>query len=235
MWALQALTAGRGIRAVARLFEGDPHTVLAWLGEAAAPRQAFSHHMLHDVRVTQVPLDELSALRRAVTAGAGSEAAALQRLARSPRWVWVAMDPVSQVLRALDGGARTLAMAPRVVHPVAQGPAPGCVPLCLPDGFTAYATALVTPSDEWGHPARRPAAAPFLTPRGRPLPQRGYAQVIKTVRRRRRGRVTQRVVCGTLDAIQQVLAAQGGRARPPSSSASTSPSASLGPRWGGAS
>jgi hypothetical protein len=42
-----------------------------------------------------------------------------------------------------------------------------------------------------------------------PLPQLRYAQVIKTVRRRRLVRVTHRVVFGTLEAVQQVLAAQG--------------------------
>jgi hypothetical protein len=42
-----------------------------------------------------------------------------------------------------------------------------------------------------------------------PLPQLLYAQVIKTVRRRRLVRVRHRVVCGTLEAVQQVLAAHG--------------------------
>jgi hypothetical protein len=40
-----------------------------------------------------------------------------------------------------------------------------------------------------------------------PLPELLYAQGIKTVRRRRLVRVRQRVVFGTLEAIQQVLAA----------------------------
>jgi hypothetical protein len=42
-----------------------------------------------------------------------------------------------------------------------------------------------------------------------PLPQLLYAQVIKTVRRRRLVRVRHRVVFGTLEAVQQVLAACG--------------------------
>ena len=52
---------------------------------------------------------------------------------------------------------------------------------------------------------RRPAAQP----RWIPLPQLLYAQVIKTVRRRRLVRVSHRVVFGTMEAIQQVLAACG--------------------------
>jgi len=42
-----------------------------------------------------------------------------------------------------------------------------------------------------------------------PLPQLLYAQVIKTVRRRRLLRVHHRVVFGTLEAVQQVLTARG--------------------------
>jgi len=42
-----------------------------------------------------------------------------------------------------------------------------------------------------------------------PLPELLYAQVIKTVRRRRLVRVRHRVVFGTLEAVQQVLAACG--------------------------
>ena len=69
MWAVGALAEGLGIRAVARVFEVDPNTVLQWLVEAAEQLQAFSQYFLHDVRVTQVQLDELYALLSAVKAG----------------------------------------------------------------------------------------------------------------------------------------------------------------------
>ena len=66
MWAIGALAEGLGIRAVARVFEVDPNTVLHWLVEVADHAAAFSQYFLHDVRVTQVQLDELFALRSAV-------------------------------------------------------------------------------------------------------------------------------------------------------------------------
>jgi IS1 family transposase len=209
VWAVGALAEGLGIRAVARVFEVDPNTVLAWLVEAADHLQAFSHYVLHDVRVTQVQLDELYALLRAVKAGDVSEAAALHRLARSPRWVWAAIDPVTKLLLTLDVGDRTLAMAQRVVHQVVQVLAPGCVPLFLTDGFKEYATALLTHYGQWVQPARRQAAGPAPKPRWMPRPRLLYAQVIKTVRRRRLVRVRHRVIFGTLEAIQQALAACG--------------------------
>src|SRR2546428_235783 len=77
---------------------------------------------------TQVQLDELFALLSAVKAGQVSTAKAIERLERSPQWVWVAMDTESKLLLALDVGDRTLAMAQRVVHQVAQVLAPDLCP-----------------------------------------------------------------------------------------------------------
>jgi IS1 family transposase len=170
---------------------------------------AFSQYFLHDGRVTQVHLDELFALLSAVKAGEVSDAEAIQRLSRSPHWVWAAIDPITKVLLTIDVGDRTLAMAQRVVHQVVQGLAPGCVPLFLTDGFKEYTTALLTHSGQWVQPARWRAQGPTPTPRWVPLPGLLSAQVVKTVRRRRLVRVQHRVVFGTLEAVQQVLAACG--------------------------
>src|SRR2546430_2224288 len=92
VWAVGALAEGLGIRAVARVFEVDPNTVLQWLVEAAEQLQAFSQSFLHDVRVTQVQLDERFALLSAGKAGELSEPEAITRLSRSPHWVWAALD-----------------------------------------------------------------------------------------------------------------------------------------------
>jgi IS1 family transposase len=206
---IACLAEGLGIRGTARVFEVEANTVLQWLIEAAEQLRAFSQHFLHDVRVRQVQLDELFALLSAVKEGAVSEAEAIERLERSPRWVWVAMDPESKLLLALDVGNRTLAMAQRVVHQVVHGLAPDCAPLFLTDGFWEYLTALLTHYGQWVQPPRRQAHGPAPKPRWRPLPQLLYAQVVKTVRCRRLVAVQHRVVFGTLAAVQQVLAACG--------------------------
>jgi transposase-like protein len=52
VWAVGALAEGLGIRAVARVFEVDPNTVLAWSLEVADHAAAFSQYFVHDVRVT---------------------------------------------------------------------------------------------------------------------------------------------------------------------------------------
>jgi len=191
------------------VFEVDPNTVLAWLVEAADQLQAFSRYFLCDVHVRQLQLDELYAVLSALKDGEISETEALTRLSRSPHWVWAAIDPVTKLLLTLDVGDRTLAMAQRVVHQVVQVLAPGCVPLFLTDGFTEYTTALLTHYGQWVQPVRRRAQSPVPKPRWMPLPGLLYAQVVKTVRRRRLVDVQHRVIFGTLGAVQQVLAAHG--------------------------
>jgi IS1 family transposase len=203
------MVQGLGIRGTARVFEVDPNTVLQWLVEAAEQLRVFSQHFLHDVSVRQVQLDELFALLSAVKAGEVSTAAAIERLEQSPQWVWVAMDPESKLLLAIDVGDRTLAMAQLLVHHVAQVVAPDCAPLFLTDGFREYMTALLTHYGHWVQPSRRQATGPTPKPRWMPLPQLLYAQVVKTVRRRRLVRVRHRVVFGALEAVHQVLAACG--------------------------
>jgi len=146
---IACLAEGLGIRGTARVFEVDPNTVLQWLVEAAEQLQAFFRHVLHDVRVRQVQLDELFALLSAVKEGEVSEAEAIERLERAPRWVWVAMDPESKLLLAINVGDRTLAMAQHLVHSVAQVLAPDCAPLFLTDGFREYLTALLTHYGHW--------------------------------------------------------------------------------------
>src|SRR5262249_14847470 len=154
-------------------------------------------------------LDELFALLSAVKDGTVSAADAIERLERSPHWVWAAMDPESKLLLTIDVGDRTLAMAQRVVHQVAQVLAPDCAPLFLTDGFREYLTALVTHYGHWVQLPRRQATGPAPKPRWMPMPQLLYAQVVKTVQRRRLVRVQHRVVFGTLETVNAVLAPLG--------------------------
>jgi transposase-like protein len=165
VWAIAALAEGLGMRAVARVFESDPNTVLGWLVEAAEHVEAFSRYHLHDLHVEQVQMDELFALLSAVKQGEVTEALAIKRLSRSPHWVWIAMDPVCKLILTIDVGDRTLAMAQRLVHQITQVLAPDCAPLFLTDGFREYVTALVTHYGRWIQPERRQGTGRWPTPR----------------------------------------------------------------------
>jgi IS1 family transposase len=206
---MACLAEGLGIRGTARVFEIDANPVLQWLGEAAEQLEAFSAYFLHELQIKQVQLDELYAVLSAVRDGHSSEAEASERLSRSPHWVWSAIDPESKLLLRVQVGERTLMMAQAMLHQLTQLLAPGCVPLCLSDGYPHYLTAIVTHFGRWVQPPRHQTTGPAPKPRWTPLPALLYAQVIKTTRRRRLVRVSHRVVFGTLEAVQQVLAACG--------------------------
>jgi hypothetical protein len=206
---LACLAEGLGIRATARVFEVDPNTVLHWLVEAAEHLRAFSAYFLCDLHVEQLQLDELYAVLRDLKAGEISDDEAIERLERSPYWVWTAMDPKSKLLVVVDVGTHTLAMAQRVVHQLVEVLALGCVPLFLTDGLKDYGTALLTHFGHWMQPERRQDKGPMPKPRWIPLPELFYAQVVKTMRRRRIVEVKHRVVFGTQLAIEQSLAACG--------------------------
>jgi IS1 family transposase/transposase-like protein len=209
VWAIAALAEGLGIRAVARVFETDPNTVLRWLVEAAEHLEAFSHYHLRDVYAEHIQMDELFALLSAVKEGEISEAKAIKRLSRSPYWVWVAMDPVSKLIVAWDVGPRTQAMAQQLVHQVTRVLAPECAPLFLTDGFREYLIALVTHYGQWVQPERRQAKGPKPKPRWMPLPGLLYAQVVKSYRRRRIVGITHRVIFGAAQTIESILAKRG--------------------------
>jgi IS1 family transposase len=206
---LACLAEGLGIRATARVFEVAPNTVLAWLGEAAEQLRAFAAYFLCDVHVEQLQLDELYAVLRDLNAGLISDDEAMERLERSPDWVWTAMDPKSKLLLVVDVGTRTLAMAKRVLHQLVQVLAPGCVPLFVTDGFKEYRTAILAHFGHWVHPERRQGKGPMPKPRWMPLPELLYAQVVKSYRRRRIVGVTHRVEFGTQLAIEELLSACG--------------------------
>jgi len=72
-----------------------------------------------------------------------------------------------------------------------------------------YMTALLTHYGYWVQPPRRQDKGPAPKPRWMPLPQLLYAQVVKTVRRRRLVRVQHRVVFGSLETVNAVLAPLG--------------------------
>jgi IS1 family transposase len=206
---IACLAEGLGIRGTARVFEIDPNTVLQWLVEAAEQLKAFSAYFLHELHINQIQLDELYVVLKAVRDGDMSAAEAIERLSRSPHWVWTAIDPETKLLLSVQVGEHTLAMAQAVLHQIAQLLAPGCMPLFLSDGYWHYLTAIVTHFGCWVQPPRRQAQGPAPKPRWMPLAALLYAQVVKTMRQRRLVAVKHRVIFGTKAAVEQVLAACG--------------------------
>lgn len=164
---LAGLAEGLGIRATARGFEVSPTTVLQWLVDAAEPLQACTSDFLCDVHVSQRHLDELYAVIRALKPGEISEEQAIKRFERSRHWVWTAMEPVSKLRLAIEGGPRTLERAQRVGQQVVQRFAPTGVPLGLSDGFKSDLPAILGHVGLWHQPERKRAQGPAPKPPSR--------------------------------------------------------------------
>jgi hypothetical protein len=112
VWAMAALAEGLGSRAVARVFEPAPNTIVGWWVEAAAHLAAGSPHFVHDLDVEPGQRDVRCAWRRAGKAGESSERQAIKRLSRSPNGVGSAQDPVYTLIWAVDVGERPRGLTP---------------------------------------------------------------------------------------------------------------------------
>ncbi len=185
------------------MFEVEPETVLAWLLAASEHIEAFTDYLVREVELEQVQMDELFGVIRAVQAGDKSREAAIDQLDRP--WLWTAMDPVSKFWLATEVGPRTTAMAQGlVVHQVVKRLKEGCVPLFLTDGYRGYATALLSHYGQWVSPGKGQRKARWM-----PVPHLHYGQVIKKRVGRRLVSVSNRLVFGSWEGVQQSFAPHG--------------------------
>ena len=199
---LTALAEGLGIRAVARVFEVEPETVLEWLLEAHQHIVAFTDYLVRELELEQIQMDELFGVIRAVQDGEMSREAAIEQLNRP--WLWTAMDPVSKFWLATVVGPRTTQMAQSLVHQVVKRLKEGCVPLFLTDGYQGYKTALLSHYGQWRPPEQGQRKARWM-----PLGQLHYVQVVKKRVGRRLVSVSKRLVFGSWEVVKPCLASQG--------------------------
>ena len=197
---LKALAEGLGIRATARVFDLHPNTVDSWLRQAAGHMRAVTYYLMQNLEVSQVQLDELWALlgRQDVDDKGQKQ--------RAKRWVWTAIDPESKLWLAYVIGDRSQALAQRLVHAVVEILTSDCIPLFISDQWSAYQTALLTHFGHWVQIPRRGNYGRHPKPRWLPLPQLQYAQVVK---KRHKGRVisvTHRLVYGSLEIVERIMA-----------------------------
>jgi transposase-like protein/IS1 family transposase len=200
MRAIVGLCEGVSPRKVARIFEVDKDTVFSWLVEAASHSETVIGYMVHNLHLSQVQMDELYALLNGMREeGEG----------RSCCWVWVATDPLSKLLIAIEVGDRSLDMAQQLVHTVVGRLALGVVPLFLTDQLAAYGKALLAHFGYWVERVSEKSGR--ILHRWMPVEQLQYAQVKKRRRRRKIVAVTTKVVFGTKEAVRAALRTAGHR------------------------
>ncbi len=199
---ITALAEGVGLQAASRIFKVKVETISRWLEEASEHAEAVNNYLLHDLELKQVQLDELWSL-------VGSKEAGETRSARA-RWVWCTFDAEHKLWLNFIVGDRSERNAQLLIHGLTLILAPECIPLFISDGLDAYASALLRHYGEWVNIPRRHKRGRSPKPRFCAVSGLRYAQVVKKRIGRRMVSVKQRVVYGTKEAVEKVIAVSVG-------------------------
>jgi len=120
---LARLAEGLAVSAVVRVTGHTAVPLQRWLTRAACRTARGPTHFLQGLVLTHIQLDEIKARWRD----------------KPPEWWgWVVLAGPTKVIPGLAVGARTLAVAHRVVHRLKAVLAPGCLPVFTSDGLRLY-------------------------------------------------------------------------------------------------
>ncbi len=174
--------------AAARVFGHGPATITTRLARSGEPSAALHHRWFRNLQLRHVQLDELRTRLRSRT---------------HVLWLWLAVDPLTKLIPALQLGTRTQHAAHAVVHDLRQRLAPGCTPVFTSDGLNVYFYALTAHFGQWmagmGRRAQRWQVATSLI----------YGQVRKRYQRRRLVDIMPVMRCGTHQQVRAALQGLG--------------------------
>jgi transposase-like protein len=160
-------------------------TVLEWLRRAAEKAEEINQHLLREVNVTQVQLDELwNFIARKQATAAAPDGESPDESADGRQWVWVSFAPEFRLLLATYVGPRTFQSALHLIQmtaAVVRG-----VPCFFSDGLSSYWPALVAVYHQIKEFARTGKRGRPRKPVLEPHPELVYAQLVK---KKKRGRL----------------------------------------------
>jgi transposase-like protein len=170
-------------------------TVLEWLRRAAEKAEEINQHLLREVNVTQVQLDELwNFIARKQATAAAPDGESPDESADGRQWVWVSFAPGFRLLLAAYVGPRTFHSALRLIQMTA---AVVCgMPCFFSDGFSSYWPALVAVYHQIKEFARTGKRGRPRKPVLEPHPELVYAQLVKKKKRGRLHSLNERICCG---------------------------------------
>jgi IS1 family transposase len=170
-------------------------TVLAWLRRAAHQADALNCHLLRNLPVTQVQLDEMWNFIRRKHAWETDEAGeSLPHGEDGRQWVWVSFAPEFRLMIAAIVGPRTLDTAKEVVA-VTKARVAG-IPAFFSDGFTCYLAALIAAFHVVTTFARTGKRGRPRQPVWEPHPALVYGQLVKQKKQGKVLTLSTRVVLG---------------------------------------
>src|SRR5215470_5595958 len=120
----------------------DMGFVLEWLRRAAQQAEHINAHLLRDLPVTQVQLDEMwNFIRRKHAQQAGLDGESSELSADGRQWVWISFAPEYRLILAAFVGPRTFDSALQLIQLTAAVVVG--VPCFFSDGFSCYLAALI--------------------------------------------------------------------------------------------
>src|SRR5712664_268999 len=195
MMALKMLLVRVDLTGISFVLGVTEETVLAWLRRVAHQAEAINQHLLRNLPVTQVQLDEMwNFIARKHARETDEAGESLPEGQDGRQWVWVSFAPELRLMIAAVVGPRTLDMAKEVVA-LTKGRVAG-IPAFFSDGFTGYLAALIAafhvvttfaPTGKRGRP-RKPVCAPH--------PDLIYGQLVKQKKHGKLLTLSTRVVLG---------------------------------------
>lgn len=195
MLALKLLLCKVELTSISFVLGVSESSVLAWLQRAAAKAEEINAHLLREVKVTQVQLDEMwSFVERKVAQQRTADGESSDESSDGRQWVWVSFAPEYRLLLAAYVGPRTWQSALTVIQltaAVVLG-----IPAFFSDGFSCYLRALVS---VYSHITCFPRTGKPGRPRKplvQPHPDLVYAQLVKEKKHGRLHALSERVRCG---------------------------------------
>jgi len=195
MMALKMLLVKVGLTDIGFVLGVTEETVLMWLDRAAQKAHEINTHLLRDLPVTEVQLDEMwSFIKRkhAQQAEADGESSDLNEDGR--QWVWISFAPEFRLILATFVGPRTFESALQLILMTA-GVVFG-VPCFFSDGFSCYLSALIEVYHTLKTFPRTGKQGRPKEPVKEPHPDLVYGQLIKKKRQGRLQELVYRVRCG---------------------------------------
>jgi IS1 family transposase len=195
MMALKMLLVRVDLAGICFVLGVTEETVLAWLQRAAHQAAAINRHLLRDLPVTQVQLDEMwNFIERKHARETDTAGESLPDGEDGRQWVWISFAPEFRLMIAAVVGPRTLDTAKEIV--AATKARVAGIPAFFSDGFTCYLAALIAafhivttfaPTGKRGRP-RKPLYAPH--------PELVYGQLVKEKHQGKLRTLSTRVVLG---------------------------------------
>lgn len=196
MMALKMLLVKVNLSGISFVLGVTEETVLEWLRRAALQAQEINEHLLRELPVSQVQLDEMwSFIARKHAKEADPSGESPDYSAEGRQWIWISYAPEFRLMLAAFVGPRTLASALSLIQMTAAVVAG--VPCFFSDGLSSYLPALVACYHQLKAFARTGKPGRPRKPILEPHPDLVYGQVIKHKVKGRLKALQYRIVCGT--------------------------------------